>query len=448
MPELERLHKQHGPVVRIGPNELHINSPEFVYEIYKPGYRYIRDKYHYDMICLPNALPGIVDPTVLRVRREAIHPLFKKKAVIEYWPQLCKKIDKLIAKLCEQREPVVVLNALSCFTLDVISEMTFSQDFRALDTPGFRHYFQSLARDSQRSLWFMKFFPRIRGLAMKLAPFLTTLNKNDPIAKFRNAVQKMIDDYDANVAGSEKVVDGERHHCIIEHLKSDNAARKWVAFDRETLTMESAAILAGGTETAAMAGMLGIYHILTNPVIHRRLVQELYEQMPDRDSQLTLSDYEQLPYLTAVIREIIRYSNPVPGRLPRIVPEGGAIVDGAFIPAGTAVGMSAYLTHRVENLFPDGDTFNPDRWLERSSSNLDDYILTFSKGSGRCPGVNLAWAELYLMIGTLFRRCEITLAKNTSPDCLLWSDHVVRLVEGPELQATFRLCEASQKQVF
>ncbi|KAK0352568.1 hypothetical protein LTR02_017323 [Friedmanniomyces endolithicus] len=36
--EIERLHAEHGPVVRIGPNDLSFNSPEAVTSIYESGW--------------------------------------------------------------------------------------------------------------------------------------------------------------------------------------------------------------------------------------------------------------------------------------------------------------------------------------------------------------------------------------------------------------------------
>ena len=38
------------------------------------------------------------------------------------------------------------------------------------------------------------------------------------------------------------------------------------------------------------------------------------------------------------------------------------------------------------------------------SGHFDRYLCSFSKGSRNCLGINLAWAELYIGIGTLLRR--------------------------------------------
>lgn len=45
---LEELHKQHGEVVRVGPNELHFSRPETYHEIYNANNRWDKEEtlYH------------------------------------------------------------------------------------------------------------------------------------------------------------------------------------------------------------------------------------------------------------------------------------------------------------------------------------------------------------------------------------------------------------------
>ena len=67
---------------------------------------------------------------------------------------------------------------------------------------------------------------------------------------------------------------------------------------------------------------------------------------------------------------------------PRYVPQGGRIVDGLFVPAGTIVSCQAWSVHRLnEDVFVDGDEFIPERWLE-SERNLEMNRLFFAFGLG------------------------------------------------------------------
>lgn len=58
--------------------------------------------------------------------------------------------------------------------------------------------------------------------------------------------------------------------------------------------------------------------------------------------------------------------------------------------------------HHDETIFPDSHTYNPQRFLD--NPRLDKYLVSFTKGTRQCIGINVAYAELYTCLGTIFRR--------------------------------------------
>lgn len=75
----------------------------------------------------------------------------------------------------------------------------------------------------------------------------------------------------------------------------------------------------------------------------------------------------------------------------------------------SVIGMSNYLLHLNRSAFPSPTKFDPDRWIPSSSISdeqaklRDGCFAPFSRGTRQCVGMHLAQAELYLMIGSLFR---------------------------------------------
>ena len=68
---------------------------------------------------------------------------------------------------------------------------------------------------------------------------------------------------------------------------------------------------------------------------------------------------------SAVVNEALRIHPPTGFILERVVPTGGVVLSGRFIPAGTVVGVNAWVLHRNQQVFgPDVETFRPERWLE------------------------------------------------------------------------------------
>lgn len=97
---------------------------------------------------------------------------------------------------------------------------------------------------------------------------------------------------------------------------------------------------------------------------------------------------DRLPYLDAVVNEGLRCFPPIPMSLPRYVPQGGRSVDNFWLPEQTIVSCQAYSVHRLNSdVFPDGDRFNPDRWLEQDGdADRRRMQFAFSNGGRGCVG--------------------------------------------------------------
>jgi cytochrome P450 len=64
--------------------------------------------------------------------------------------------------------------------------------------------------------------------------------------------------------------------------------------------------------------------------------------------------------------------------------------------------MTIMFLHHDERIFHSSKTFRPERWLE--NPRLDKYLYSFGKGTRQCVGINLAYAELTLILARIFRR--------------------------------------------
>lgn len=115
-----------------------------------------------------------------------------------------------------------------------------------------------------------------------------------------------------------------------------------------------------------------------------------------------------------VATKALRLSYGVAQRLPRISPHTCIRYNDTYtIPPNTPFSMSSYLTHHSPSIFPDSNTFNPDRWLNNPKTvhgkPLSRYLVSFSKGTRMCLGLHLAWAELYIGLANVFRRVDFEL---------------------------------------
>ena len=63
--------------------------------------------------------------------------------------------------------------------------------------------------------------------------------------------------------------------------------------------------------------------------------------------------------------------------------------------------MNSVFIHHDEAIFPDSHSFDPERWIQ--NPRLSRHLVAFSKGTRQCLGINLAYAELYICLASMFR---------------------------------------------
>lgn len=184
-------------------------------------------------------------------------------------------------------------------------------------------------------------------------------------------------------------------------------------------------VLAGTVTTATTLSTL-LFFLLSDPHKLERLRSEIFAAIPDKNATMELHVLEKLPYLTACITEALRCISGVTTRLQRIDPEKSIVFhaktesygvlaaeDKTYIlPSGTPISMTSMLIHSNPRIYPKPHNFIPERWLEKDPATgkefvhhqLDKYLVPFSKGTRACLGINLAWAELYLVMAMIWRR--------------------------------------------
>lgn len=112
-----------------------------------------------------------------------------------------------------------------------------------------------------------------------------------------------------------------------------------------------------GSDTAGISLCAIVYYVLETPRIQQRLHSELVST--GFSSPFSFKLLENLPYLAAVILEATRVHPGVGLPLERIVPpEGLGLSDGRYIPAGTIVGMNAWVVHQDKGVFGENRVFS------------------------------------------------------------------------------------------
>ncbi|KAI1209415.1 cytochrome P450 [Annulohypoxylon truncatum] len=414
--EIKRMHEIYGPMVRINPDEIHCSDFNFVDSIYAAGGRK-RDKPTHQTRGSPFAGSGFMTTPHdhHRLRRAPLVKYFSKPQISQYEPQIREYAQRLCEKLLSgvnKGEPFLIQEAYSCFTSDVISGYCFGQSFNFLERDGWAPNFRGPLYALLNITYICRFFPMFKHSLLAMPWLLNYLP-----AGMSLMIKTLRVDIPNNVkqtkANSDAGVIDEKYPTIFKELLHSDLPAAEKTPDR--IVGEAVTVLSGGTETVSWTLSVITYFLLAQPRTLARLADELRAAVPDPLRIPPWSDLEKLPYLSAVVQEGLRLSYGVSSRTARAATEEDLVYSGEWkggkvehvVPRGYAVGMSTYLIHHDESLFPDSFKFAPERWLDgegKRRRDLDRCLMAFNKGTRICLGMNLALCEMYTIVATFTLR--------------------------------------------
>lgn len=312
-------------------------------------------------------------------------------------PELHALVQKLCNKLLAKsgdNEVLDITMAYSCFTTDAISSYSFGEGFGLLNQKGWYPNFRAPTASVLRPVFVFRFFPWTKKSAVLATTFIDYLPSD--IALMVKTLQidmpwkvrKAQEDLDAGITY-------ERPTVFASLLQSNTHEEKnrfrWIADEAE-------AIVGAGTETTSWALGVITYHLLSKPEILVKLTEELKTVVKDPTNLPSWTVLETLPYLGAVIQEGLRLSYGVSSRTARVPTEENLLYRGEWnkkkvqyvLPKGYAIGMSSFITHHNERIFPNSFEFSPERWLDEKNQRrkeVERSMLSFSRGSRACVGM-------------------------------------------------------------
>ncbi|KAH9983875.1 cytochrome P450 [Russula vinacea] len=137
------------------------------------------------------------------------------------------------------------------------------------------------------------------------------------------------------------------------------------------------------------------------------------------------SDQDALPYVQAVLKEVLRWHPVTPLSVSHKVIKSD-VYEGYFIPAGSTVIPNVWGMLHDPNIFTEPDRFYPERWF---SSNVPDFpIQAFGFGARLCPGRVFARRSIWANIAGILAAFEIVPTEDGPPEKKYFSGMVPKTV--------------------
>jgi cytochrome P450 len=408
---LVEAHRRKGPVLRVEPNHVHLASQDALRVIYHVG-RFDRDDW-FTQFRPYNGTPNMLTFLSSKphaTRRRIMSLIYSKSYIMGSvdFQRLSQVMvfDRLLPVFDDAAKTggsVDIFGLMVAMSAEVISLYEFG--------PANCMNIVSLGREKERNEYLHAGWTKIlekRGLK-KATKYL-----EDQILDMCHATE----DYLANnKAKPNDETAPSTYPVAYAQLREAIPKKEGTSSPEQTMLLIAAELI--DNIEAARVGIGGalvyVFHELTqHPATLTALRAELqtlngaveYPSTNDRVSGAVLRAIDALPLLGAVVTETLRVRNPIRMPFRRVVPAGGATVDGFGIPAGTTVSASSHTMNMNEHAFPEPERWVPERWLgleddgggdagdaEKGARGENDprrWFWTFLSGSRMCIGNNFS----------------------------------------------------------
>ncbi|KAK1138450.1 hypothetical protein N8T08_002506 [Aspergillus melleus] len=398
---IRRLHEQYGDVVRVAPDELSFIDAAAWRDIYTRGRDFVRPDEYKDQPPGKTAANLIACSETKHAQfRRILAPGFSERYAAEQEPFVQSYIDRLFAKL-DERSDVDVVEWINYLAFDIIGDLTWGSSFGCLDGLTYHPWIQTVSQFKAAIIvGGLKFYPAVYSFLMAITP-----------ASALNEVMEMWKVTEQQVRN--RVASGVTRPDLVGTMLQSSKATGGEAMSPEEMEVNAMMIVAAGSEsiTTVITGVIN--HLLRDPKTHQTLVNILRSTFIT-EKEITASSLKNIPYLNGVLNEGMRLCPTIPDSMRRRVPAAGANIAGQFVSGGMVVSVPPWATYRSSRNFTRPNEFAPERWLD-GATRSDEFkgdvkaaFNPFSLGPHNCPGQNLAWLELRLILARLLWRYDLS----------------------------------------
>jgi len=165
-------------------------------------------------------------------------------------------------------------------------------------------------------------------------------------------------------------------------------------------------LYSAGAETTYTSLSWWALAMIAHPDYQRRAQAEL-DAVVGRSRVPTFSDISGLPYIQAMVKEVLRWRPPLPFSLPHSTTEDDWY-DGMFIPKGTTCLPNLWQCHHDPVAYgEDAASFNPGRFLDSCgkvtsgpAETRGEGHVTYGFGKRSCIGNHVANDSLFIFLAT------------------------------------------------
>lgn len=323
-----------------------------------------------------------------RKRRTLLMPPFHGKRMRHYATVMAQTAHDALRRASDAPE-VLFRDVAQSVTLDVILRTVFGvQEPERIQT--FRQAVSTLVESITPALMFMPFLHRELG---GIGPF----------ARYRRAAAQLDALLQDQIERTRRAGAGDDVLSMLLDARHDDGS----TMEDEEIRKELTTLLFAGHETTAVALCWAVDTMGRHPAVLDSLHDELSGLGPEPEPEI----FGKQSYLAAAIKESLRL-HPISTGIMRVLTTSMEL-GGHTLPSGMGVGVDVPSLHRRDDLYPEPERFEPQRFIDHNYRPFE--YMPFGGGHRRCIGAAFASLEMQIVLGTLLTRFDFELVNTQAP---------------------------------
>ncbi|KAF2820941.1 cytochrome P450 [Ophiobolus disseminans] len=366
-------HSIYGPIIRIGPNEVHVDEAKFYNQFHRQTGKLDKDPRIY---LAPTATFSITDKYEHDHRRRALEHFYTPEATSQYETLMLDTLDYLCHRL-QQDKHANLSNAYRAWSFDTMCRIYLGYNPQLCRRADFGRQTHLAYRDFARMYTLFTFLPAFTVRLIDRALRWKYLQPRRLATVLNAIMEPAVCIFDSIENGSAKFENSILHKI----LKSDlNAAQK----TPEAMQNEIVGNILAGTEAIANTLLTITFYLTQNLDDCKKLRLELQTHASPENSPFLVCNFVLvcMPSCTS----LCRLQKGAEFREPRICPERDVCFQTWCIPQGTTISTTPMSLHQDESVFENASEFRPVRWLDRDVNQLKRHLVPFSIGRRQCLG--------------------------------------------------------------
>ncbi|KAG2337220.1 cytochrome P450 [Suillus weaverae] len=362
-----------------------------------------------------NELAGLAFNTVLlpygetlRQHRKIFHQVLRAEVSVSYHEMYSRYANELVINLLNASSDLQ--QQTEVYTGSLIMAVTYGHPARGSEDPFLAraHELVEIAKHvttPERAAMFTA-FPFLEKLPFSCFGGVFAL-----MGRSRELSQQLLNEPFNQVKA--QMANGNASHSLVADFLSH------AHDDDDEGTMKAVALTGylAGTETTASALQAFLLAMVLYPEVQARARTEI-NLVVRHDKMPCLDDRASMPYLDAILHEVLRWYPLAPLGIPHAT-SNDDVYDGYFIPKGSKSYESRLpALSQDEDTYPDASRFDPSRHLTVDGKLKDLFVNHFAFGHGRrtCPGRWFAENGLWVAAAAILAVLRIDHAKDSNGD--------------------------------